>query len=153
MAPEGGCGASGWRRSTGGVGCAAAFLRGGRGGEVEGGADAALDDRAGQAAGDRVGGLPAGAVRLVIQDQRVRLPAAATPGMVDREPLLESGDPVNLSGDQHRPVMQERRLLLLDDGEVGLFQRASAGSWGLEQLVAGSGRPMIDSQRRAGAAN
>ena len=37
-------------------------LRGGRGGEVEGGADAVLDEGAGQAAGDRVGGLPAGAV-------------------------------------------------------------------------------------------
>lgn len=33
-----------------------------RGGEVEGCADAALDERAGQAAGDHVGGLPAGAV-------------------------------------------------------------------------------------------
>ena len=32
------------------------------GGEVEGGADAVLDERAGQVAGDGVGGLPAGAV-------------------------------------------------------------------------------------------
>ena len=131
---------------------------------MEGGADAVLDERAGQAAGDRVGGFPAGAVgrdghlgcelseradavgddrleqrpgqvepaddrvqradagqalgvvadvddpgvpaagqdgqpapggvgdqRLVIEDQRVGFPAAAAPGLVDGEPLLEAG--------------------------------------------------------------
>jgi hypothetical protein len=32
------------------------------GSQIEGGADAVLDERAGQVAGDRMGGLPAGAV-------------------------------------------------------------------------------------------
>ena len=176
------------------------------------GADAVLDEGAGQAAGDRVGGLPAGAVggddhlggelleridgvpddrfeqragqmeaaddgvqlvdagqslgvtadvddarvpaagehdqpapgdvgdqRLVVEDQRVRLPACAAPGLVDREALLEAGDPVDLPGDQHRPVVQERRLPLLDDAEACVFQRAAAGGGQLERL-AGNGQ-------------
>jgi hypothetical protein len=49
--------------------------------------------------------------------------------------------PVHLPGDQHRPVVQERRLPLLDDVEAGVFQRAPAGSGELERLAAGNGQP------------
>ena len=37
--------------------------------------------------------------RLVVEDQRVRLPAAAPKGLMDREPLLEVGGPRHLAGD------------------------------------------------------
>ena len=83
---------------------------GGRcGGEVEGGADAVLDEGAGQAAGDRVGGR-------------------------------QAGDAVDFPGDQHRPVVQEPLLPLLDDAEAGVFQRAAAGGGQLERLAAGDGQ-------------
>ncbi len=48
--------------------------------------------------------------RLVVQYQRVRFPAFAAPGLVNRESFLKAGDPVNLPRDQHRPIEQERRL-------------------------------------------
>ena len=188
-------------------------LRDRYGAEVEGGAYAVLDERAGQVPRDRVGGFPAGAVGgddhvgcellqrangvaddrleqgagemepaddrvqlvhagqalgvaadvdhagvpaageddepapgdvgdqcLVVQDQRVGLPAAAAPGLVDGEPLLEAGDAVDLAGDQHRPVIQERRLPLLDDVKARFVQGAAAGGGQLERLTAGDGQ-------------
>ena len=78
--------------------------------------------------------------RLVVQDQRVGLPALAAPGLVDSESLLESGNAVDLASDQHRPVVQERRLPLLDDAEAGVFQRAAAGGGQLERLAAWDGQ-------------
>jgi len=38
---------------------------------------------------------------LVVEDQRVGLPAVAGPGVVDGEAGLELGDPGDLAGDQH----------------------------------------------------
>ena len=68
-----------------------------------------VDDARVPAAGEHDQPAPGdvGDQRLVVQDQRVRLPASAAPGLVDRESLLEAGGAVDLPGDQHRPVVQE----------------------------------------------
>jgi hypothetical protein len=98
------------------------------------GVTADVDDSRVPAAGEHDQPAPgdAGDQRLILQDQRVGLPALAAPGLVDREALLEAGDPVDLPGDQHRPVVPERRLPLFNDAEVGVFQRVrSTASGGL----------------------
>ena len=46
---------------------------------------------------------------LVVEDQRIRLPGSAPPGLVDREAPLEAGGAVDLAGDEHRVVEEERR--------------------------------------------
>ena len=68
--------------------------------------------------------------RLVVEDQRVGLPGSVPVRLVDGEPALELGRAVDLTGDQQRPVEQERRLLLLDD--------VKAGPWRAPLLVVGS---------------
>src|SRR5262245_12220584 len=56
--------------------------------------------------------------RLVVEDQRVGLPAAVTEGIVPLEARLELRRSINLAGDQHRTVEQERGPALLDDLEA-----------------------------------
>ena len=75
--------------------------------------------------------------RLVIEHERVRLPAAVEPGLLRREARLVPAGPRDLAGDQHRPAEQEARLLLLDDVEARLFQRATAGGGNLDRVPAG----------------
>jgi len=75
-------------------------LRGGCAGEVEGGADAVLDERAGQAAGDRVGGLPAGAVGG--DDQVGDEPLEGPDGVVD-DRLEQRAGQVEPADDRVRP--------------------------------------------------
>src|SRR6188472_4335075 len=75
--------------------------------------------------------------RLVIEDQRVALPAAGSLGLMGgRGPALEAGRPIDLAGDEQRAVEQERRLLALDDLEAGTLERASAGRRKRERLAA-----------------
>jgi hypothetical protein len=80
------------------------------------GVAADVDDAGVPAAGehDQPAARDVGDQGLVVQDQRVGFPALPAPGLVDRESLLESGDAVDFPGDQHRPVVQERRLPLLE---------------------------------------
>ena len=65
--------------------------------------------------------------RLVVEDQRVRFPARRRAGPGGWGTPFEVGPAVDLTGDQHRPVEQERRAPLLDDVEPGVLQRAAAG--------------------------
>src|SRR5580704_536411 len=66
--------------------------------------------------------------RLVIEDQRVGLPAVGGPSLLRRETGLPPGGARDLAGDQHGPAEQETRLLFLDDVEAGPGERAAAGS-------------------------
>ena len=52
------------------------------------------------------------------------------------ESLLETGDPVDLAGDQNRPVIEERRLPLFDDVKACVIQGAAAGSGDLNRVAA-----------------
>src|SRR6185312_15186676 len=81
--------------------------------------------------------------RLVVEDERVGLPAVAAPSLVDREATFEVGGAVNLTGDQHRAVEQERRLPLLDDVEPGVLQRAAAGGRKQNRLATGNGQTAL----------
>jgi hypothetical protein len=63
---------------------------------------------------------------LVVEDQRVGLPAVVVVGLVEGHAGLEVRGPRHLAGDQHRAVEQQRRLLVLDDLEPGSGQRPLA---------------------------
>ena len=78
---------------------------------------------------------------LVVEDQRVGMPLRVSEGLVDGEALLELRAAVDLAGDQHRAVEEERGLLLLDDLEAGSLERASARGGQLDGLAAGQGDP------------
>ena len=54
------------------------------------------------------------------------LPCAVAQGLMPLEAGLELGRAVHFSGDQHRPVEQERRLALLDDREPHPLERRPA---------------------------
>ncbi len=75
--------------------------------------------------------------RLVVEDERVRLPPLAAPCLLDGEPRLVSGGPVHLAGDQDRVLEQEAGLPLLDDLEAGALQRTAARRGNLDRLAAG----------------
>src|SRR3954470_7661739 len=57
--------------------------------------------------------------RLVVENQGVGLPGSVPVRLVTWKPALEIGSAVDLTGDEQRPVEQERRLLLFDDVEAG----------------------------------
>ena len=65
--------------------------------------------------------------RLIIEDQRIRLPGGAAQRFMTGETLLEARRPIYLTGDQHRPAQEKRRLGALDDVETGTFQGPAAG--------------------------
>src|ERR1700729_164080 len=65
--------------------------------------------------------------RLVVEHQRIRLPAAVQPGLLWRESRLVAGAAGYLASDQHRLLEQEAGLAFLDDLEPGTDQRAAAG--------------------------
>ena len=79
--------------------------------------------------------------RLIVEDQRVRLPGSTPVRLVDGEPALELGRAVDLAGDEQRSVEQERRLLLLDDVEAGPLEGALARRRQLHRLVARERKP------------
>ena len=65
--------------------------------------------------------------RLIVEDQRVGLPAAAVQCLVSSKPVSNSRRAVDLAGDQCRAVEQERRLALLDDLKAHALERRPAG--------------------------
>ena len=65
--------------------------------------------------------------RLVVEDQRVRLPAAVDVRLVTREAGLERRRAIDLTGHEHRAVEQERRLSFLDDLEAHALERGATG--------------------------
>jgi len=67
-------------------------------------------DRAGVATAGQHDQTPAPHVYdegLVVDDQRVGLPAPVAPGLVEGHALFELGRAVDLTGDQHAAVQQE----------------------------------------------
>src|ERR1022692_948791 len=76
---------------------------------------------------------------LVVEYERVRLPAAAEPRLLRREAGLVAGGPRYLPGDQHGSLEEEARLLLLDDVEARSGQRLAAGGGYLQRLPARQG--------------
>ena len=128
-------------------------LTGGRGGEVEGGADAVLDERAGQAAGDRVGGLPAGAVggddhlggELLqsadgVPDDRLEQRAGQVEAADDGVQLVDAGQALGVAADvddarvpaagehdQPAPGDVGDQRLVVQDQRVGLPALAAPG--------------------------
>ena len=90
--------------------------------------------------------------RLVVEDQRVRLPAPVPQRLVDREALLEVGRTRHLAGDQHAAGEQERRLRPLDDVEADALQRAAAGGRQLPRLAAGQRDPPARPELRGASA-
>jgi hypothetical protein len=57
--------------------------------------------------------------RLVVQDQRVGLPAALPECLASTEASLELRGAIDLARDQHRAVEQDGGPALLDDPEPG----------------------------------
>ena len=55
--------------------------------------------------------------RLVVEDQRIGLPAILRERLMPGKPSLERRLAVNLTGAEHRSVEQKRRLALLHDRE------------------------------------
>ena len=90
--------------------------------------------------------------RLVVEDQRVGLPAAVAVGLETAGPLLELGRAVDLAGDQQRAVEQERRLPLLDDLEARALERALARRRQLDRRRCRASRPGGGSRSRDGSA-
>jgi hypothetical protein len=78
---------------------------------------------------------------LVVQDQGIRLPAAAQPRLLRREARLVAGDSRDLAGDQHRAVEQETGLSRLHDVEPGVLQRPPADARDLQRFGAGQHHP------------
>ena len=74
---------------------------------------------------------------LVVEDQRVGLPAVAGPGLVDGEAGLELGDPGDLAGDQHLAVEQQGGAALLHHLQALGLQVGPAGRG---QVELGPGR-------------
>ncbi len=62
--------------------------------------------------------------RLVVEDQRIGFPLVAGEPLVEGHALLEVGGAVDLAGDQHRLVEQQRSLAPLDHLEPLVLQRA-----------------------------
>jgi hypothetical protein len=85
--------------------------------------------------------------RLVVEDQRIGLPASAV-HLMSLEAGLELGRTVDLAGDQHGAVEQERRLLLFDDLEAGAFQRRAAGRRKLDRIEPGEADPSAGPELR-----
>jgi hypothetical protein len=79
--------------------------------------------------------------RLVVEDQRVRLPAPVPVRLVRRHSVFELGRAVDLAGHQERAVEQERRLLALDHVEAGSVESAPARGRQLDRLAAGERHP------------
>src|SRR4029079_7920187 len=75
--------------------------------------------------------------RLVIEDQRVGLPAAVNIGFVSLEARLERRRAIDLARHDYRAVEQERRLSFLDDLESRALQRRAAGRGQLGRIEAG----------------
>src|SRR5215475_10728691 len=51
---------------------------------------------------------------LIVPDHRVWFPTSPRVRVMDRETLLERGEPLHLTGDEHGRVEEERRSRLLD---------------------------------------
>src|SRR3954453_19564187 len=83
----------------------------------------------------------AGDERLVVENQGVGLPASVPVRLGAGEAALEIGGAVNLTGDEQRPVEQERRLLLFDDFEAGTAQGALAGRRQVDRVAAREREP------------
>jgi hypothetical protein len=66
--------------------------------------------------------------RLFVENLGVGLPAAVAPRVVAGHPALEVGGAVDLSGDQHRTVQEQRRLPALDHFEAFRFQGGATQS-------------------------
>ena len=64
---------------------------------------------------------------LVIEDQRVWCPGPVGQCLVKRHAMFEVAGAVDLAGDQHRIIEQQRWLAAFDDFEAGLLQRVAAG--------------------------
>jgi len=64
---------------------------------------------------------------LVVEDQRVRLPAAVHVCLVSGEAGFERCRAIDLARHEQRAVEQKGRLLLLDDLEARSFKRGAAG--------------------------
>src|SRR5688500_4030303 len=90
---------------------------------------------------DKAVAAHAGDERLVVEDQRIRLPALDPVGLVTREAALELGGAVDFAGDVQRALQQKRRLAVLDDVEPGALQRALAGRRQLDRLAPREGHP------------
>ena len=74
--------------------------------------------------------------RLVVEDQRVGLPAAVNVCLVSHEASLERRRAIDLARHEHRAVEQERRLLVLDDLEARALECGTAGRGQLGRLEA-----------------
>src|SRR4029077_13971820 len=75
--------------------------------------------------------------RLVVEHQRVGLPAPVEPGLLGRGAWLVARGPGHLAGDQHGPAEQEAGLAFLDDVETRPDQGAAAGGGDLPRFAAG----------------
>ena len=75
--------------------------------------------------------------RLVVEDQRIRLPAAVAVGLVALEAGLELGRPIDLAGDQRRSVEEEGWLPLLDDREAQVLERGATARGELGRVEPG----------------
>ena len=85
--------------------------------------------------------------RLVVEDQRVGLPAAVDVRLVSQEAGLERRRAIDLARHEHRPVEQERRLSFLDDLEARALERGAAGRGQLGR-ARGPGWRSADAARR-----
>jgi hypothetical protein len=94
---------------------------------------------------------------LVVQDQRVGLPALVGPRLVDGETGLEPADAGDLTRDQHVAIQQQGGAALLHHLQALGLQVGPAG-WGQVQLSPGREgelafppRPRVDQQGQAAA--
>ena len=77
--------------------------------------------------------------RLVVEDERVGLPSVAAVRLVALHAGLERRRSVDLAGDQHRPLEEERRAAALDDVETGVGEAPPGGRWELDGVAPGDG--------------
>src|SRR5213076_1836960 len=66
---------------------------------------------------------------LVVPDHRIRLPAALSPGVVDREAHFEAGRALDLARDKDGPIDADGGSLLLDDRQTLGLEVGPAWWW------------------------
>src|ERR1039458_1857526 len=79
--------------------------------------------------------------RLVVEDQRIRLPAVLAERLMPGKPGLERRLPVDLTRDEHCAVEQKRRLAFLHDRESHLLERSATSGWELGRKQLGKTDP------------
>src|SRR5262249_35904850 len=73
--------------------------------------------------------------RLIIEDQRIRLPVIVAPRLLRRKARFVIGGSIHLAGDQDGVVEQETWLVLLDDRKSGALERGPTGGRNLARLI------------------